>query len=247
MHSDDSIFRYDTNVSFMTHRLRPGVERERDAVAAAYGDEWPRRFKLTVALCDGAPARLQALMASFRDMQPYLLHMWQLKSFWHQGKLCENDVDIQRWEQAEAMPPIPADAKSLRAFFAAGGAMSEDQDRGEGQGEGGGEEIGPDAGGDGDGALIARMVDEMKRHRDVFVNLGEGHELSTFWLRKTQKPVLAVLCVRRQRDKPGGGDFTPEFHRGVNLEVSMPTGRGDTVPRLKPSAKRLACARPVTP
>jgi hypothetical protein len=210
-------------------------------VPLQHGEEWPRRFKLTVALCDGAPARLQAglalpgvrlvlhapyrlssiepcfdyaryrdeksqtylraLMASFRDMQPYLLHMWQLKSFWHQGKLCENDVDIQRWEQAEAMPPIPADIASLNSFFAAGGGSE-----GEGDGRGGGGS---------NGELIARMVEEMKLHRDVFMNMERGgHELSTFWLRKTQKPVLAVLCVRRRRrdDEPGGlPEF--EFHR----------------------------------
>ena len=249
VHSDDSIFRYDTNVNFVRHHLRPGVERERDAVALTHGEEWPRRFKLTVALCDGAPARLQALMASFRDMQPYLLHMWQLKSFWHMGNLCENDVDIQRWEQAEAMPPIRADVDSLKAFFAAAGKNDN-----EGEGDDGG-----------DGALVARMVEEMKRHRDVFMSIEQGgHELSTFWLRKTQKPVLAVLCVRRQSKRPrrrrirkedeeeeeveeeeedehtaaatvvGGGGVErsrsrkrasePEFHRGVNLEVSMPTG-----------------------
>lgn len=203
VHSDDSILRYDANVRFVTHRLRPGLERERDAVAATHGDEWPRRFKLTVALCDGAPARLQALMASFRDMQPYLLHMWQLKSFWHKGKLCENEVDIQRWEQAEALPPIPADPESLNSFFAAAGGHRRDAE------------------------LIAGMVDEMREHRDTFLRIQRGgHELSTFWLRKTQKPVLAVLCVRRHIDAPSepGKHPTPEFHRGVNLEVSMPTG-----------------------
>ena len=31
VHSGESIFRYDTNVNFVTHHLRPGVERERDA------------------------------------------------------------------------------------------------------------------------------------------------------------------------------------------------------------------------
>jgi hypothetical protein len=40
VHSGDTIFRYDTNVRFVTHHLRPGVERQRDAVAAAHGEEW---------------------------------------------------------------------------------------------------------------------------------------------------------------------------------------------------------------
>merc|ERR1719456_949806 len=42
-------------------------------------------------------------------------------------------------------------------------------------------------------------------------------ELCQFWLRKSKQPVLAVLMVR----KP---DETPRFFRGMNLEVSMPTG-----------------------
>ena len=54
VHSGESIFRYDTNVNFVTHHLRPGVERERDAVAAAHGEEWPRRFKLTAGVARAA-------------------------------------------------------------------------------------------------------------------------------------------------------------------------------------------------
>jgi hypothetical protein len=42
-------------------------------------------------------------------------------------------------------------------------------------------------------------------------------DLSSFWLRKTKKPVLAVLVVQ----KPGQG---PKLYRGTNMEVSMPTG-----------------------
>ena len=56
--------------------------------------------------------------------------------------------------------------------------------------------------------MVARIVEEMKAHRDVFVGLERGaHELSSFWLRKTRKPVLAVLCVRK-RDA-GGTVSTP--------------------------------------
>ena len=42
-------------------------------------------------------------------------------------------------------------------------------------------------------------------------------DLSSFWLRKTKKPVLAVLLVQ----KPGQ---RPKLYRGTNMEVSMPTG-----------------------
>ena len=43
------------------------------------------------------------------------------------------------------------------------------------------------------------------------------NDLSSFWLRKTKKPVLAVLLVQ----KPGQ---RPKLYRGTNMEVSMPTG-----------------------
>ena len=96
--SGAGVFRYDENVRFLQTNLRPALERERDSVARRWGEEWPRRFKLTMALCGGAPARLQALTAAFRDMQPYLLHVWRLKTFWHQGLLRKDDVDMQKWE-----------------------------------------------------------------------------------------------------------------------------------------------------
>ena len=43
------------------------------------------------------------------------------------------------------------------------------------------------------------------------------NEIQSFWLRKSQKPVLAVLEIVRP-------DGKPEYVRGMNLEVSMPTG-----------------------
>ena len=82
---------------------------------------------MTMALCGGAPARLQALTAAFRDMQPYLLHVWRLKTFWHQGLLRRDDVDMQRWEQAEGAPPTRSTPDALRSFFAPGGLTRYEQ------------------------------------------------------------------------------------------------------------------------
>jgi len=45
----------------------------------------------------------------------------------------------------------------------------------------------------------------------------EAHELSSFWLRKTGKAVLAVLLTKK-------ADGTVNYWRGMNVEVSMPTG-----------------------
>lgn len=44
-------------------------------------------------------------------------------------------------------------------------------------------------------------------------------DLAAFWLRKTKKPVLAVLLVQKR-----GGQ--PQLYRGTNMEVR--TGHGPT-------------------
>lgn len=67
---------------------------------------------------------------------------------------------------------------------------------------------------------VMAVVSEMKTFRKDFLESqknGERSDLSSFWLRKTKKPVLAVLLVQ----KPGG---KPVLYRGTNMEVSMPTG-----------------------
>ena len=63
------------------------------------------------------------------------------------------------------------------------------------------------------------LVDEMIRFKRQFeaVRDSAAHELDTFWLRKTGKAVLAVLITRDP-------DGTYSYWRGLNVEVSMPTG-----------------------
>jgi len=65
------------------------------------------------------------------------------------------------------------------------------------------------------------VVEEMKRFKEEFLrqdNCGRRSDLRRFWLRKTRKPVLAVLLV----EPPGSA--APTLYRGCNMEVSMPTG-----------------------
>lgn len=68
-------------------------------------------------------------------------------------------------------------------------------------------------------APVRAVAEEMARWHRVFVRAADDRagEIERFWLRKTKKPVLAVLAVE-------GQDGRLQFHRGVNLEVSMPTG-----------------------
>merc|ERR1719343_1194157 len=62
----------------------------------------------------------------------------------------------------------------------------------------------------------------MKRFRDDFSrilsNASEGSDdIRAFWLRKTLKPVIAILAVQTANGKI-------KLYRGTNMEVSMPTG-----------------------
>jgi hypothetical protein len=63
---------------------------------------------------------------------------------------------------------------------------------------------------------VQLLVEEMKKHKAKFQELkGVKSELATFWLRKSQKPVLSVLMVKKREDKE------PKFYYGMNMEVSL--------------------------
>lgn len=68
-------------------------------------------------------------------------------------------------------------------------------------------------------SAVQMVIGEMHKFREFFVNRLENsdNDLKAFWLRKSKKPVLAVLLV----NKPGRGFV---LYRGTNMEVSMPTG-----------------------
>jgi cytidine deaminase len=61
-------------------------------------------------------------------------------------------------------------------------------------------------------------VAEVKKFRESFLDTvrNERNDIRQFWLRKTKKPVLAVLLVEQ------AGRLV--MYRGTNMEVSMPTG-----------------------
>merc|ERR1712113_97575 len=69
-------------------------------------------------------------------------------------------------------------------------------------------------------AHVQRMVHEINEFKHYFlqrVSSNHNSDIAKFWLRKSKKPVLAVLLV----NKPGKGLVV---YRGTNMEVSMPTG-----------------------
>ncbi len=65
---------------------------------------------------------------------------------------------------------------------------------------------------------VQNVVKEMKIFREEFLeSLEDDNDINKFWLRKSKKPVLAVLLVNH----PKKGKV---LYRGTNMEVSMPTG-----------------------
>uniref|UniRef100_K3X7R0 Uncharacterized protein n=1 Tax=Globisporangium ultimum (strain ATCC 200006 / CBS 805.95 / DAOM BR144) TaxID=431595 RepID=K3X7R0_GLOUD len=182
VHSGSNIFRFDDNVQFMTRELRPRLEAHRETLVDRCGDAWKAHFHVTIAYTDGPPARLSALNASLRIYKPSYLHLWQLRTFWHERKLSMADVDFHSFENIEASPCVTVT----------------DAD-----------------------AMTQTLVKEMRIFRDQFLQAeGEG-EVGNFWLRKSRKPVLAVLLIEKE-DAQGVKRLI--VHRGMNCEVSMPTG-----------------------
>lgn len=166
----------------MTRELRPLLEAHRETLVDRCGEAWKSHFHVTIAYTDGPPARLSALNASLRIYKPSYLHLWQLKTFWHERKLCMGDVDFHSFENIEASPCVT---------FTDADVMTQ------------------------------TLVKEMRIFRDQFLQAeGEG-EVGNFWLRKSRKPVLAVLLIEKE-DARGNKQLI--VHRGMNCEVSMPTG-----------------------
>jgi len=71
--------------------------------------------------------------------------------------------------------------------------------------------------------LTQRLVSEMQIFRDQFIEGESKGEVGTFWLRKSRKPVLAILLI--QKLNPETNELVTVIHRGMNCEVSMPTGK----------------------
>ena len=197
VHSETNIFRYDENLVFAERELMPVVNAYRDAhatgmpypdepqllssTARRFNEDWRKSFSVTLSFADGSPARTYAIQASMRTYRPTYFHAWQLKTFWHESKIVDDDIEVHSFEAMETVPAVDVER------------LTEDD--------------------------IKAVVDEMKKFRDHMQEVVRGsHDLKRFWLRKTQKPVLAVLLVKSAGDEGG------RLYRGTNMEVSMPTG-----------------------
>ncbi|CAJ1949917.1 unnamed protein product [Cylindrotheca closterium] len=213
VHSETNIFRYDENISFVQNELMPCIQAYRDAHAKGlpYPDEvmntksptkvslalmnsgrmmenlpfmndWKKSFHVTLSFGDGSPARNHAIQAALRTYRPTYYHCWQLKTFWHESKIVDSDIEIHSFEEMETVPALST--KQLQ-----------------------------------DKPLVMQVVDEIKTFSMEMTRIMsfDNHDIQKFWLRKTHKPVLAVLAVQMP-------DGRIKLYRGTNMEVSMPTG-----------------------
>lgn len=184
IHSHTNLFRYDENILFVKRELLPSIDKIRDSLADAISTEkrWKDYFRVTLSFADGSSARVSAINASLKHYRPDYMHFWQLKTFWSELKLCDDDVEWHSHEEISTETAL-----SLQSIK---------------------------------NTVVDDIVSEMKRFMIDFERVrcagSDFHDLSTFWLRKTKKPVLAVLLVEK--------DGVRKFYRGTNMEVSMPTG-----------------------
>ena len=177
VHSQDDLFRYDANVTFVTNQLQPHVEKQRQQLWNRVGSSWRRHFHVTLAYAGGTPARLSAVNAALRRYKPSYLHMWQLKTFWHAGKVSLDDVEFHSFDHIDASPAL-----SIATVT---------------------------------NPHVHQVVTEMKAFRDQCLEAlrQPHHELLSFWLRKTNQPVLSVLLVQNATDPT-----KVSLYRGMNCE-----------------------------
>jgi cytidine deaminase len=210
IHSETNIFRYDENIAFVQNEFMPCIQSWRDAHAKGlpypdevssssggggggggndatdhpFSTEWRKSLNVTLSFADGSPARNHAIQAALRPYRPTYFHCWQLKTFWHESKIVDSDIEVHSFEEMETLPPIETSSQKLKGR-----------------------------------PLVLQVVEEMKAFRNEMQNILKGsNDLRSFWLRKTHKPVLAVLAVQVHDDGP------VKLYRGTNMEVSMPTG-----------------------
>ena len=200
-----SSYIYTQNIVFVKEELMPKIDHHRNELSKRFGSQWRNMMHVTMSFADGSTARINAINAALRIYRPSYLHFWQLKTFWHNTIISEDDIEEHSFEEINTVPATLS--SNVRSEF-------------------------------------QLIIDEMKRYKiicvyihDIICSLclpndvcsfkenfdkvkhmpDENHDLSTFWLRKTKKPVLAVLLVRKS-------DGALKLYRGTNMEVSMPTG-----------------------
>lgn len=200
IHSDTNIFRYDENIAFVKEDLMPCVNAYRDAHARdlPYPDE-VQPVQLTPREFDPDWKQSFSVSLSFADGSPARTHAIQTSlrqtyrpTYYHFWQLKTLWHDSKLSDEDIEVHPF----EEMETVPAMDVAKITDQE-------------------------VQLVIDEMRAFRNFFLETMDEHpnDIKSFWLRKTKKPVLAVLLVSDARN---GGK--PKLCRGSNMEVSMPTG-----------------------
>ena len=87
--------------------------------------DWRQSVSVTYSFADGSAARSHAIQAALRPYRPTYFHFWQLKTFWHESKITDEDIEVHSFEEMETVPAMAVDqtpdtvvmvVKEMKAF-----------------------------------------------------------------------------------------------------------------------------------
>jgi len=211
IHSNTNLFRYDGNIAFVQQELLPRVQEYRDAHAKGlpYPDE--------IANLSSEKSNMSNNNNSDYNNRPFSTE-WR-KSFFLTLSFADGSSARNHAIQAalRTFKPTYYHFWQLKTFWHESKIVTSDIEVHSFEEM----ETLPPVGTSQlhDRPIVNKVVSEMKEFRDDFVKIlsDNTNEIRAFWLRKTHKPVIAVLAVQTQDDKV-------KLYRGTNMEVSMPTG-----------------------
>jgi len=211
IHSNTNLFRYDGNIAFVQQELLPRVQEYRDAHAKGlpYPDE--------IANLSSEKSNMSNKNNNDYNNRPFSTE-WR-KSFFLTLSFADGSSARNHAIQAalRTFKPTYYHFWQLKTFWHESKIVTSDIEVHSFEEM----ETLPPVGTSQlhDRPIVDQVVSEMKKFRDDFVKIlsNNTNEIRAFWLRKTHKPVIAVLAVQTQDDKV-------KLYRGTNMEVSMPTG-----------------------
>ncbi len=71
--------------------------------------DWRQTVSVTHSFADGSAARPHAIQAALRQYRPTYFHFWQLKTFWHESKITDEDIEVHSFEEMETVPAMAID------------------------------------------------------------------------------------------------------------------------------------------
>jgi len=198
IHSETNIFRYDENITFANTELMPVIDAWRDANAKSepYPDEQEVASSVQHNAFNPDWKQFVSVTYSFADGSAARSHAIQAAlrpyrptyfHFWQLKTLWHESKITVEDIEVHSFEEMETEPAT---------AVNQTSD------------------------TVTMVVNEMKAFRKDFISTlkdGGRSDLRSFWLRKTKKPVLAVLLVKKT-----DGQYI--LYRGTNMEVSMPTG-----------------------